>query len=75
MVERNGRDYARYLGGVFYDDPDFRKAAHYWAEEEVQHGDALAKWAELADPEVELHRVVPTDIELAIPSRPMPTRR
>jgi rubrerythrin len=50
MVERNGRDYARYLGSVFHDDPDFRKAADYWAEEEVQHGDALAKWAELADP-------------------------
>ncbi len=50
MVERNGKDYARYLGGVFHDDPDFRKAADHWAEEEVQHGDALAKWAELADP-------------------------
>ena len=50
MVEANGRDYARYLGGVFEDDPDFRKAADYWAEEEVQHGDALAKWATLADP-------------------------
>ena len=50
MVERNGMDYALYLGGVFHDDPDFRKAADYWAEEEVQHGDALAKWAELADP-------------------------
>ena len=50
MVERNGSDYALYLGGVFHDDPDFRKAADYWAEEEVQHGDALAKWAELADP-------------------------
>jgi rubrerythrin len=50
MVERNGRDYARYLGSVFHDDPDFRHAADYWAEEEVQHGDALAKWAELADP-------------------------
>lgn len=50
MVEANGRDYARYLGGVFDDDPDFRKAADYWAEEEVQHGDALAKWATLADP-------------------------
>ena len=50
MVERNGRDYARYLGGVFHDDPDFRQAADYWAEEEVQHGDALAKWATLADP-------------------------
>src|SRR4051812_10048291 len=50
MVERNGRDYALYLGGVFHDDPDFRNAADYWAEEEVQHGDALARWAERADP-------------------------
>ncbi len=50
MVERNGKDYALYLGSVFHDDPDFRAAADYWADEEVQHGDALAKWAELADP-------------------------
>ena len=50
MVERNGRDYAQYLGSVFRDDPDFRQAADRWAEEEVQHGDALAKWACLADP-------------------------
>ncbi len=50
MVERNGKDYALYLNSVFHDDPDFRQAADYWAEEEVQHGDALAKWAELADP-------------------------
>jgi rubrerythrin len=50
MVERNGKDYALYLGSVFRDDPDFRKAADNWAIEEVQHGDALAKWAELADP-------------------------
>jgi rubrerythrin len=50
MVERNGRDYATYLSRVFGDDPAFRQAADYWAEEEVQHGDALAKWAALADP-------------------------
>ena len=50
MVERNGRDYAQYLAGVFRDDADFRKAADNWAEEEVQHGDALARWAHLADP-------------------------
>jgi rubrerythrin len=50
MVERNGTDYAAYLNGVFQDDPDFRKAADYWAEEEVQHGDALGRWAMLADP-------------------------
>ncbi len=50
MVERNGRDYARYLGNVFPDDPDFRQAADRWATEEVQHGDALGRWATLADP-------------------------
>jgi hypothetical protein len=50
MVERNGRDYARYLCNVFSDDLDFRRAAETWAEEEVQHGDALGRWACLADP-------------------------
>jgi rubrerythrin len=50
MVERNGDDYALYLKSVFRDDPDFRKAAENWAEEEVQHGEALGKWAALADP-------------------------
>ena len=51
MVERNGLDYAVYLGRVFGDDPDFRGAAGNWAVEEVQHGDALGKWAMLADPD------------------------
>jgi hypothetical protein len=50
MVERNGTDYALYLNGVFADDPDFRQAADNWAVEEVQHGDALGRWAMLADP-------------------------
>ena len=50
MVERNGVDYAVYLGRVFVDDPDFRQASDNWAVEEVQHGDALGKWAMLADP-------------------------
>ena len=50
MVERNGTDYAVYLNRVFGDDPDFRQAADHWAKEEVQHGDALGKWAMLADP-------------------------
>jgi hypothetical protein len=50
MVERNGTDYAVYLNRVFADDPDFRAAADYWAVEEVQHGDALGRWASLADP-------------------------
>jgi hypothetical protein len=50
MVERNGDDYALYLCNVFHDDPDFRQAAENWAVEEVQHGDALGRWAMLADP-------------------------
>ncbi|MFN7000770.1 ferritin-like domain-containing protein [Elioraea tepidiphila] len=50
MVERNGDDYATYLCNVFHDDPDFRQAALNWAVEEVQHGEALGRWAMLADP-------------------------
>ena len=50
MVERNGDDYARYLAKVFPDDAPFRAAAEAWAVEEVQHGDALGRWAMLADP-------------------------
>lgn len=50
MVERNGEDYRLYLNSVFADDPDFRAAADRWAEEEIQHGDALGRWGMLADP-------------------------
>lgn len=50
MVERNGSDYGIYLNRVFADDPAFRAAAGNWAVEEIQHGDALGKWAMLADP-------------------------
>jgi rubrerythrin len=50
MVEYNGGDYAAYLCSVFHDDPDFQAEARIWAEEEVQHGRALGRWAELADP-------------------------
>lgn len=50
LVEYNGGDYATYLCNVFSDDPDFQDAAKAWAAEEVQHGEALGRWAELADP-------------------------
>ncbi|MGQ0665271.1 MAG: ferritin-like domain-containing protein [Pseudomonadota bacterium] len=50
LVEHNGGDYAIYLCNVFRDDPGFQAAARSWAEEEVQHGLALRRWAELADP-------------------------
>lgn len=55
MVERNGDDYALYLKSVFRDDPDFQQAAENWAVEEIQHGDALGKWAMLADPAWDFH--------------------
>ena len=50
LVERNGADYETYLCNVFADDPGFREAARAWAAEEVQHGEALARWARMADP-------------------------
>jgi rubrerythrin len=50
MVEFNGGDYATYLCNVFHDDPEFQAAAKAWAEEEIRHGEALARWARLADP-------------------------
>jgi hypothetical protein len=55
MVERNGTDYAAYLCRVFHDDPAFCAASDNWAIEEVQHGDALGKWAELAEPGWSFH--------------------
>jgi hypothetical protein len=56
MVERNGDDYALYLNSVFADDPDFQAAMQNWAIEEVQHGDALGRWAALADPSFDYPR-------------------
>jgi len=50
LVEHNGGDYAIYLENVFHGDPEFQQAARDWAQEEVQHGQALQRWAELADP-------------------------
>ena len=50
LVERNGADYGQYLANVFSDDPVFCAVAQTWAVEEEQHGLALGRWAELADP-------------------------
>lgn len=51
MVEYNGGIYADYLCSVFQDDSQFQDASRRWAFEEVQHGQALARWAQLADPD------------------------
>lgn len=50
VVEYNSGDYSAYLGNVFHDDPRLRAAVKAWAREERQHGQALARWAQLADP-------------------------
>jgi hypothetical protein len=50
MVEHHSADYGAYLNGVFRDDPAFCAAATRWAEEEIQHGKVLRRYAELADP-------------------------
>lgn len=50
LVEYNGRDYETYLHRVFAGDAAFRAAATAWAGEEVRHGEALARWARMADP-------------------------
>jgi len=50
MVEANGADYGRYLANVFADDSEFRAVASIWAQEEVRHGEALGRWASMADP-------------------------
>ncbi len=50
LVEFNAHDYTAYLCNVFHDDPEFQAIAAVWAEEEIQHGQALGRWAELVDP-------------------------
>lgn len=50
LVERNGADYTQYLCQIFHDDPAFQADAQRWGGEEIQHGQALARWAALADP-------------------------
>ena len=50
MVEFNAPDYVTYLCNVFADRPDVKEAIQLWGSEEVQHGQALARWAALADP-------------------------
>jgi hypothetical protein len=58
LVEYNGGAYAHHLCRVFAGDPDFSANAERWGEEEVQHGAALARWAQLADPDFDFDAAV-----------------
>ncbi len=51
LVEYNAPDYVAYLKRVFRDAPAATQAdIEKWGIEEVQHGLALGRWAEMADP-------------------------
>jgi len=55
LVEYNAPDYVTYLKRVFADaDPRTLAAIEQWGREEAQHGRALGRWAELADPRFRL---------------------
>lgn len=58
LVEYNGDDYAEYLCNVFSEDSEFQQAARQWAAEEVQHGEALGRWAQMVDPEFDFDGAV-----------------
>ena len=50
LVEYNAHDYSEYLRQVFKGDPTVLPEIERWGDEEVQHGVALGRWIELADP-------------------------
>jgi rubrerythrin len=50
LVELNAPDYVGYLKRVFKDAPQMHATIEEWGREESQHGRALGRWAELADP-------------------------
>jgi hypothetical protein len=51
LVEYNAPDYVGYLARVFqHSGSAMQDALAQWGHEEVQHGLALGRWAELADP-------------------------
>src|SRR6201995_4822896 len=55
LVEYNAPDYVTYLKRVFAGEgPEIMDALEQWGREEAQHGRALGRWAELADPEFNL---------------------
>lgn len=54
LVEYNAPDYVTYLKRVFAGNPQTMTAIEQWGREESQHGRALGRWAEMADPSFKL---------------------
>ncbi len=54
LVEFNAPDYVSYLKRVFADAPT-QALIEEWGKEESQHGRALGRWAEMADPTFNLN--------------------
>jgi hypothetical protein len=58
LVEYNAPDYVTYLKRVFDGDAVTTAAIERWGTEETQHGLALARWCELADPKFDFQDAV-----------------
>lgn len=59
LVEYNAQDYVAYLVRVFKDSDDKTLSdLRRWGEEEVQHGMALGRWCEMADPAFDFEAAV-----------------
>ena len=57
LVEYNAPDYVAYLKRVYRGAPESTiRSIEHWGEEEIQHGLALARWAELADSSFDFNR-------------------
>jgi len=55
LVEYNAPDYVTYLKRVFAgSNPSTMASLEQWGQEEAQHGRALGRWAEMADPSFKL---------------------
>jgi rubrerythrin len=57
LVEINGEVYAQYLSNVFGQDPEFCVLLQSWARDEFRHGQALRRWAEMADEDLDFDEV------------------
>ena len=69
LVEFNAPEYVTYLKRVYCDaSPSVIRGLERWGEEEIQHGLALGRWAEMADPSFDFNRAFARFLALYRPS-------